>query len=72
MSLEEGEDGGLLVVKCVLKCLVHKKDETPPQPWFPSEQGVKMSDGTFIPLGSGTQFFTRPNDVAVTLQMLGY
>lgn len=24
VSLEEGEDGGLVVVKCILKCLVHK------------------------------------------------
>lgn len=50
VSLEEGEDGSLLVVKSVLKCLVHVKESTPPQPWFPDRQGIKMSDGTFVPL----------------------
>lgn len=71
MSLEEGEDGGLLVVKCVLKCLVHKKDETPPQPWFPDRQGMKMSDGTVIPVGDS--FFSPTGySVNTTLTTLGY
>lgn len=50
VSYEEGEDGSLIVNKCVLKCLVHA-GSSEPQPWFPSEQGLKLRDGTFLPVG---------------------
>lgn len=45
VSYEEGEDGGLLVNKCVLKCLVY--DDAPPSPPGPTPlhmQFVKLLD----------------------------
>ena len=72
VSYEEGEDGGLLVNKCVLKCAVYGDGETPPEPWFPSEQGLKLRDGTFVPAGDA--FFALGNwsDVQITINNLGY
>lgn len=71
MSYEEGEDGSLLVNKCILKCLVHPESGEPPAPWFPDRQGIKMSDGTVIPMGDG--FFSPTGyDINTTLRTLGY
>ena len=71
VSLEEGEDGSLIVVKCILKCLVHGKSDVPPAPWFPDKQGMKMSDGTVVPVGNS--FFSPTGyDINTTLRMLGY
>ena len=49
VSYEQGEDNSLLVNKCLFKCAVYG-DRSEPQPFFPSQQGAKMSDGAFIPL----------------------
>lgn len=71
VSYEEGEDGSLLVNKCVLKCLVHNDGGETPAPWFPDRQAIKMSDGTVIPMGDGF-FSPRGYDINTTLRTLGY
>lgn len=39
--------------------------------WFPDKQGIKMSDGTVIPMGDG--FFSPSGyDINTTLRTLGY
>ena len=45
-TTEQGEDGGLLVAQSKFKALIRALRT----PVFPSTQGAKMSDGTFIPL----------------------
>lgn len=47
VSYQEGEDGNLLVNKCLMKCLVHKVKE---QPWTPTSQCVVFSDGESVDL----------------------
>ena len=44
---------------------------TAPLPFFPDRQGIKMSDGTVIPMGDG--FFSPTGyDINTTLRTLGY
>lgn len=45
MSLEEGEDGNLLVVKCLMKCLIHS---VPKEPWPEPKQEMTFTDGTVL------------------------
>jgi len=42
-----------------------------PAPFFPDNEGIKMSDGVVLPVGA--QFYsTRSQDITMTLQTLGY
>ena len=51
--------------------MVHPDSGEPPAPWFPDRQGIKMSDGTVIPMGDG--FFSPSGyDINTTLRTLGY
>ena len=46
VSYQEGEDGNLLVNKCILKCLVHKAPPPPPPP-APTSNRLVWTDGTY-------------------------
>ena len=53
VSYEEGEDGGLLVNRCILKCLVHHFEE--PVPPDPRKTRLTYDDGRVVELAlSGT------------------
>lgn len=66
-TIEQGEDTGLLVAQTKFDCQV-RADR---QPYFPSRQGIKMSDGTVIPVGDS--FFSPTGyNVNTTLTTLGY
>ena len=53
VSLEEGEDGNLIVNKCILKCLVHVS-ESQPKP-NPTTTVARYTDGSMLELNlSGT------------------
>ena len=53
VSLEEGEDGNLIVNKCILKCLVHVS-ESQPEP-EPTTTVARYTDGSMLELNlSGT------------------
>lgn len=68
-TTEQGEDGGLLVAQSKFKVLI--RAQRTPTPFFPDRQGIKMSDGTVIPMGDG--FFSPSGyDINTTLRVLGY
>lgn len=66
--IEQGEDTGLLVAQTTFDCQVRADRQS----YFPSKPGIKLADGTVIPLGNNPEFFTRSLDVYTTLQALGY
>ena len=69
-TTEQGEDGGLLVAQSKFKVLI--RAQRTEEPFFPSKPGIKLADGTVIPLGNSPAFFTRALDAYTTLQALGY
>lgn len=69
VSIEQGEDSGLIVCQAKFNCSVHAVYQVPV--WFPDRQAIKMSDGTVIPMGDG--FFSPTGyDINTTLRTLGY
>lgn len=69
VSIEQGEESGLIVCQAKFNCSVHAVYNVPV--WFPERQAIKMSDGTVIPMGDG--FFSPTGyDINTTLRTLGY
>ena len=55
VSLEEGEDGNLIVNKCILKCLVHVSESEPEPKPEPTTTVARYTDGSMLELNlSGT------------------
>lgn len=69
-QVEQGEDNGLIVAQAKFDSMIRTR-VSPPPPFFPDRQGIKMSDGTVIPMGDG--FFSPTGyDINTTLRTLGY
>lgn len=69
-QVEQGEDNGLIVAQAKFDSMIRTR-VSPPPPFFPDRQAIKMTDGTVIPMGDG--FFSPTGyDINTTLRTLGY